>query len=139
MKKTDSGIGMPLVNADIIAADRVLIELQTNRLKQLKSIAAYHIAQASEKMIKLQIYRSGVSVDNKSMYTHNLLSLVNYAKSLDIKVYVPQYFKNKLQELTDWEVKGRYDIHYVVRIDVLTRSLVEVKDWYSKLWNDGYR
>ncbi|MCD8105608.1 MAG: hypothetical protein LUF35_11570, partial [Lachnospiraceae bacterium] len=60
-------------------------------------------------------------------------------KKHGVIVYIPKYFKNKLQELTDWEVKGRYDVHYVVRIDVLTRSLKEVKEWYDKLWNDGYR
>ncbi|MCD8021746.1 MAG: HEPN domain-containing protein [Lachnospiraceae bacterium] len=142
MKKNDSGvdnIGMSIVRADIIAADKVLIELKSNNLKQLKSIAAYHIAQASEKLIKIQIYQSGVPISNKSMYTHNLLSLANYAASLGADIYIPRYFKSKLQELTDWEVKGRYDIHYVVRIDVLTRSLKEVQDWYNIMWKDGYR
>lgn len=43
-------------------------------------MSAYHLQQAVEKLIKIQIYRSGIEYDNRNMYVHNLVKFITYAK-----------------------------------------------------------
>nr|WP_300916506.1 hypothetical protein [uncultured Acetatifactor sp.] len=63
---------MALIKADIIMARQGIELYKSNEIKEVKNQAAYHLQQAAEKMIKIQIYRSGVPYENKSLYVHNL-------------------------------------------------------------------
>ena len=54
---------MALIKADIIMARQGIELYKSNEIKEVKNQAAYHLQQAAEKMIKIQIYRSGVPYD----------------------------------------------------------------------------
>ena len=71
---------MALIKADIIMARQGIELYKSNEIKEVKNQAAYHLQQAAEKMIKIQIYRSGVPYENKSLYVHNLKVLIHYAE-----------------------------------------------------------
>ena len=68
-----------LIKADIIAARQAIEYFEQKNNKDIKNIAAYHLQQAAEKLIKLQIYKSLQCTDNKRMYTHDLSKLIDYA------------------------------------------------------------
>ena len=102
-------------------------------MKDIKNIAAYHIQQAVEKNIKYQIYKSGVSINNAQMYTHNIEKLIIYGDSLNIQFYVPDYIRTNSLKITDWEAGSRYDIGFSIRIDTLKKTYNSITEWFSKI------
>lgn len=44
------------IKADIIAAKQAIDYFDDNKIKDIKNVAAYHLQQATEKLIKYQIY-----------------------------------------------------------------------------------
>ncbi len=47
---------MSLIKADIVAAQQAVNYYENSNLKDIKNVAAYHLQQATEKLIKIQIY-----------------------------------------------------------------------------------
>ena len=47
-----------LIKADIIAARQAIDYYEKKQIKDIKNIAAYHLQQAAEKLIKLQIIKA---------------------------------------------------------------------------------
>ncbi len=130
---------MKLIKADLLMA-RQGIELYKNKeLKEIKNQAAYHLQQAAEKLIKIQIYKSGVTYHNKSLYVHNLKSLISYTDSLQIEAIIPINIRKHALIITDWEVSGRYDIHFSVKINSLEKYYREISKWYDALYKKGIR
>ena len=84
-------------------------------------------------MIKIQIYNSGKTINNHKMYRHSLDDLITYAASLGISLNVPKWIDEKKYVITAWEAEGRYDVHFVVRIDTLERAYTEINNWYATL------
>ena len=122
-----------LIKADIIAARQAIEYFEKNNVKDIKNIAAYHIQQAVEKIIKYQIYKSGVSINNAQMYTHNIEKLIIYGDLLNIQVYVPDYIRTNSLKITDWEAGSRYDIGFSIRIDTLKKTYNSITEWFSKI------
>ena len=60
-----------LIKADIIAAKQAMEYFEQTKNKDIKNVAAYHLQQASEKLIKMQIYKTLQSTDNKMVYFKN--------------------------------------------------------------------
>ncbi|MBQ3797930.1 MAG: hypothetical protein II842_16910, partial [Butyrivibrio sp.] len=71
-----------LIKADIIAARQAIEYYEEKRIKDIKNVAAYHLQQAAEKLIKYQIYKSGLKIDNSRIYTHNIEKLILYGESI---------------------------------------------------------
>lgn len=130
---------MSLIKADIIAAGQAIDYYNSKHIKDIKNIAAYHIQQAAEKLLKIQIYVMSDHYDNAAMFNHNLDKLILYAESLDIQIVIPQYIADNSGEITSWEAGSRYDVGFKIRIDVLQRALTEVEKWYSTLYAMGIR
>lgn len=87
-----------LIRADIIAAKQAIDYYEEHSVKDIKNVAAYHLQQAAEKMIKYQIYKSGVSINNTQMFTHNIERLIVYGESLGVALNIPEYIrKNSLK------------------------------------------
>ena len=82
-------LSMGLMKADLLMARQGIIMYKNKEIKEVKNQAAYHLQQAAEKMIKIQIYKSGVMYNNKSLYVHNLKSLISYADGLNISIEIP--------------------------------------------------
>ena len=69
--------------ADIVAADDAIKHFEETKIKQHKNIAAYHLQQATEKLIKVQIYKHSTQ---KEIFTHNIDKLITYAETLNVTV-----------------------------------------------------
>ena len=130
---------MGLIKADIIAAKQAIAYFEENKIRDIKNIAAYHIQQAMEKLIKIQVYCKSNDYDNHKMFNHNLEKLILYAETLDIDLYVPKYVRDNSLVITDWEAGSRYDVGFSIRIDTLKKALNEAECWYNKLYEEGIR
>ena len=132
-------LSMGLIKADIMAAEQAIRSFEELCFRDIKNIAAYHLQQAAEKLIKVQIYSRCQTVNNSSMYTHNLKKLIDYGDSLGIALDVPQYIRSKCLIITDWEAGSRYDVGFSIRINVLKKALHEISAWYDTVYVTGIR
>lgn len=130
---------MGLIKADIIAAKQAIAYFEENKIRDIKNIAAYHIQQSMEKLIKIQVYRKATKYDNHKMFNHNLEKLTLYAETLQIDILVPKYVRDNSLVITDWESGSRYDVGFSIRIDTLKRAVSEAEAWYEKLYEAGIR
>ena len=130
---------MGLIKADIIAAKQAIAYFEENKIRDIKNIAAYHIQQAMEKLIKIQVYRKSNDYDNHKLFNHNIEKLILYAETLDIDLYVPKYVRDNSLVITDWEAGSRYDVGFSIRIDTLKKAFNEAECWYNKLYEEGIR
>ena len=122
------------VKADLMISEKALEEsrIQSPRFsKYLRGQAAYHLQQAIEKLIKIQLYNSGLRLDNAKIYKHSISSLLVYADDLGIDLIVPAIVRKNDELITSWEAEGRYDVHMVVRTDTLQKYLHEINQWYN--------
>lgn len=132
-------LSMSLIKADLLMARQGIMLYQNKEIREIKNQSAYHLQQAAEKLIKIQIYHSGTAYNNKALFVHNLKSLINYADSLKISAIIPKYIRNNALTISDWEASGRYDIHFSVKITSLNRCYAEITDWYTLLHAQGIR
>ena len=122
-----------IIKADLIAARQAIEYLQNKGIRDIKNIAAYHLQQASEKLIKYQIYKSVSDVNNSQMYTHNLDRLIMYAESLEVNFYIPDYIREHSVQISDWEAGSRYDVGFSIRIDTLQKTYDIISAWEREL------
>lgn len=122
-----------LIRADIIAAKQAIECFEEKKIRDMKNIAAYHLQQAAEKLIKYQIYNKCNSINYKQMYTHQIEKLIIYADSLNIGVVIPDYIREQSLTITAWEVGSRYDIGFSIRIDTLRKACHVIESWERKM------
>ncbi len=122
-----------LIKADLIAARQAIEYYEKTKNHSIKNVAAYHIQQASEKMIKIQVYNSEAIYDNRSMYRHDIKALTLYAESLGIKFCIPDYIRKNSDIISDWEAGSRYDVGFSVRIDTLKKTMQVLAEWYDEI------
>lgn len=130
---------MALIKADIIAAKQAIEYFELNSVRNIKNIAAYHLQQSVEKLIKIQIYNKITNYDNRQVFTHDIEKLILYSDSLNVGIIIPKYVRDNSFTITDWEAGSRYDIHFSIRIDTLKKAYNEADTWYTKLYNEGIR
>ncbi len=66
------------IKADIVLAENALKEAKSSTpklAKYLKGQVGYHLQQAAEKLIKIQIYKSGKNIDYSKLYKMELYLL----------------------------------------------------------------
>ncbi len=122
-----------IIKADIIAARQAIEYFEQKGIKEIKNIAAYHLQQAAEKLIKYQIYQGIESTDNRRMYTHDLSKLLDYAEAEGLELNVPVYIRNHANQITDWEAGSRYDFSFVCRIDTLKKCCDIISEWEQQI------
>ena len=122
-----------IIRADIIAARQAITYFDEKQLRDIKNVAAYHLQQAAEKLMKFQIYANCSQISNRQMYTHNLEHLIAYADSLTFGVIIPGYIRERSLQITEWEAGSRYDFEFSVRIDVLKKTLAVITDWEHQI------
>ena len=130
---------MGLIKSDIIAAKQAIAYFEENKIRDIKNIAAYHIQQAMEKLIKIQVYRKAADYDNHKMFNHNVEKLILYAETLEIDLFVPKYVRDNSLVITDWESGSRYDVGFSIRIDTLKKAVNEADARYEMLYEEGIR
>lgn len=124
------------VTADLFMANAAIKKAETMTSKQgkyFRGLAGYHLQQAAEKMIKIQIYDSGLPINNSKIYRHSLDDLITYGLSIGGSLIVPKWIDEKKYVITKWEAEGRYDLHFVVRMDTLKRCYQELVQWQDQL------
>ena len=139
---TPLDLNMAIIEADIITAGTCLSESKDKQpkvAKYLRGLAGYHIQQACEKLIKIQIYANINKVDYKQIYKHDLSDLVSYASSQGVVIVMPKFIKDHLQIITSWEAEGRYDIHIVVKTNTIQRYLEVLQRWFADMKESGYK
>lgn len=72
------------------------------------------------------------------MYTHRLLDLVTYSKTLGLNLYIPISGEEQIK-ITTWEATGRYDLRFSIRSNTLEKYIRIVNDWYNALYSKGFR
>ena len=130
------------IDADLFMADSAIRKSETissKAGKHLRGLAGYHLQQAAEKLIKIQIYASGVPIDHSKMYRHSLDDLMVYAGTLGIALNVPTWVNEKKYVITGWEAEGRYNLHFVVRMDTLKRCYSELVQWRNQLFPNSVK
>ena len=132
-------LSMAIIKSDIIMAEQGIHLFKDRGIKEIKNQTAYHLQQAIEKLIKIQVYYSGVDYNRKSMYVHNISALVSYVESLNIDAYIPAEVSNNAIIISDWEASGRYDLHFSVRIDTLEKYYNVILEWYNEIYKKGIR
>ena len=140
--KPQLDLSMAQIMADLHVAEFCIHSAEEKKAKEAKPFkgqAGYHLQQASEKLIKIQLYKSGAALNYSKLYKHNLDDLIIYGQSLGITLTVPPYVRQHAYTISSWEARGRYDLHLVVRIDVLKKSYAELLSWYGELNRQGYQ
>lgn len=132
-------LSMSLIEADIITAKQAIACYEKSKPKDMKNIAAYHLQQAAEKLIKIQIRSELDNLNNATLYTHNIEKLLAYSERLNMSINVPAYIKENSLILTAWESSSRYEVGFRIRIDTLKRALSEIESWYKILYSNGLR
>jgi len=135
-ERNNNPLSMGQIEADIFMAESAMEKattLSSKRGKYFRGQAGYHLQQAAEKMIKIQIYESGLQLNNARMYRHSLDDLMTYAQSLNISLDIPKWVKQKRFAISEWEAEGRYDLHFVVRLDTLQKCYQELQTWFKRL------
>ncbi len=118
-----------IIKADIIAAKQAIEYFEANGNRNIKTVAAYHLQQAAEKLIKIQIYANCSNINNSQLYTHNLERLILYADSSGVELIIPDYIREHSLQITDWESGSRYDVGFSVRIDTLKKTYEVLSKW----------
>ena len=114
------------ISADIVAADDAIKHFEETKIKQHKNIAAYHLQQATEKLIKVQIYKHSTQ---KEIFTHNIDKLITYAETLNAALVIPEYIQKHSPQITSWEAESRYDSDFAIRIDTLKKAYETISAW----------
>ena len=65
------------------------------------------------------------------MYTHDLSKLIDYAESENLNLNVPNYIRDHVNSITEWEAGSRYDIGFSIRIDTLKKCYEVIAEWES--------
>ena len=141
-ENSNNPFSMGQIIADLYMADAAIRKAETLSSKAgkfFRGLAGYHLQQAAEKLIKIQIYDSGIEINNAKMYRHSLDDLMAYAESMGIELLVPKWVNTKKYVITSWEAEGRYDLHFVVRMDTLKRCYEELDQWRKDLVNSKKR
>ena len=89
-------LNMSQIKADLFMAKSAIAEANNRTPKAAKYIkgqAGYHLQQAAEKLIKIQLYNSNVQLDMHKMYKHPLGDLMGYANSIGVSLDIPEYVK----------------------------------------------
>lgn len=119
--------------ADIKAAQSALRIYEDEGLREIKGLCAYHIQQAFEKMLKIQLYQSKKELDNTRIYRHSIQQLIDYGRELKIEMVTGKYLEDNAEIITDWEASGRYDIRFSTKVTTLRKAIKEAETLYSQL------
>ena len=133
---------MAQIQADIFMAKSAIDEAESipsRKSKYIKGQGGYHLQQAAEKMIKIQLYASGKPLDNAKIYKHKIFELIAYAESIGVQLVLPEYIDKNSVVISNWEAEGRYDISVVVKINQLKKCYDEISAWYEHLIDNGYK
>lgn len=140
MSHIRKGLTIAKIRSDLFIVNYAIeVYRQSNSEYEMKSNAAYHLQQAIEKLIKIQIYNNPINSNPKTQYEHNIRKLILVADSLNANIYIPNHIRKICDDITSWEASTRYDTVLFLNITTLEKCYRICMDWYNILWKQGYR
>ena len=86
------------------------------------NIAAYHLQQCTEKVIKGALECVGVTVLN----THRIAKLLQMVSNNGANLIVTDWIDDHAEMLSEWEAESRYNMDFVVERRKLDRAISEI-------------
>ncbi len=86
------------------------------------NIAAYHLQQCTEKVIKGALECVGVTVPN----THRIAKLLQMVSNNGANLIVTDWIDDHAEMLSEWEAESRYNMDFVVERRKLDRAISEI-------------
>ena len=129
-------LSFDLIKGDIIAAKQAIDYYRNHKISSIKNVAAFHLQQATEKLIKIQIYQNSDNINHSQFYTHNIERLLFYAEQNNIPVIVPDIVVEQSNIITNWATESRYMIDFKVKINELDSFFEVLKQWFKDVKKD---
>lgn len=104
---------------------KILYKVAKDDEEQL-NIIGYHLKQALELAIKQLIYLGGVSI----IKTHDIDQLILLAKQNNIELYLPEYLIDQIETLSNWEMKTRYTLGFVLDINKVEKIMNSIEEYF---------
>ena len=124
--------------ASVITAMQALSAFSDTQIKGLKNTAAYHTQQASEFIIKHQIYNQPAynkgreEDDIPQVYGHDIDRLIyKYCDKYEIEV--PKKIRDNAERISEWEAESRYNLAFSVRVDSMKSILEAESRWLCNI------
>jgi len=122
--------------SNLIVAKQAIDYYNTSKIKDMKNVAAYHVQQSIEFILKYSIYNNqnynqGSSVV-KEQYTHDLDKLITKF-CLPYSIYVPTKIIKNAGMYSAWEAESRYSLSYSIRINSIETAIEEVEKWLVQI------
>ena len=86
------------------------------------NIAAYHLQQCTENVIKGALECVGVTVPN----THRIAKLLQMVSNNGANLIVTDWIDDHAEMLSEWEAESRYNMDFVVERRKLDRAISEI-------------
>ncbi len=92
------------------------------------NIAAYHLQQCTEKVIKGALECVGVTVPN----THRITKLLQMVSHHGANLIITDWVDDHAEMLSEWEAESRYNMDFVVEKRKLDKAVVEIGNFLEK-------
>ena len=119
---------------DLAISDYNAAVILYNNIKEVTdenivNMASYHLEQAVEKAIKFVLENNGYDYPK----SHNIESLISFAQTNDIHLYLNDYIVDHAEMFSSWEAKTRYVLDYLVDIKKLETAIGQVKEFLDNI------
>lgn len=122
-----------MVQADIESAI-LCLHSENDRVSVYdKMLGCFHIQQACEKLIKLQLYLSHPDIPNSETRIHDILKLQSVAIKYKVPLVLSSYLIKYSDTLTDWEDKHDKIQYFSPRINMVRRCLKEIVSDFNRV------
>ena len=91
--------------------------------EMILNIAAYHLQQAVEKVLKGALECVGVTVPN----THKITKLIDMVYDNGANLTITDWLDDHSEMLSEWEVETRYNMDFLVEKRKLDRAIKEIQ------------
>lgn len=92
------------------------------------NIAAYHLQQCTEKVIKGALECVGVTVPN----THRITKLLQMVTHNGANLIITDWIDDHAEMLSEWEAESRYNMDFAVEKRKLDKAMVEIGIFLEK-------
>lgn len=114
---------------------RTDLQMAKNNLKLLEDIQdevylnyiAYHVQQATEKMLKFQLEVEG----SKYPHTHKISVLIDAC--LGLEIVIPQLLEDYDVVISEWATGTRYDSSFVTSKRQLYKVIECLEEWFLEI------
>lgn len=119
-----------LAQTDLQMAKNNLSLMQNMQDEVYLNYIAYHVQQATEKMLKFKLEMQG----EKYPHTHRIGVLVDECLKLGIEI--PELIQDYDVVITEWATGTRYDSSFVTSKRQLLKVIDCLEEWFRKIQKD---